>query len=298
MSLTTRRAPIRPQLTRGGALGGLLFVAGLGVLLLVVLLVPPRLVPAGLSPNETVTATNNLRTAIIQVFGGVALLVGAFFTARTYLLSRHSNRVDRFAKAAGSLGDTSRSVRTGGILSMQHLASESKEYWPLVEEMLAVFIREHARPADQQPDDELQSPTTVSSDVRVALRVLGKRPHPPPGAHKNAIDLSRLDLTGVDLQGANLESVRFEGSNLCGAQLSDASLNSASLKDARLEKAELSSADLSYADLRNASLTDAVLYETLTTGTKVWGCELATVQLSDTQKQDMDFTDYGRGAGS
>ena len=296
MSLTKRRAPIRLQLTRAGALGGVLFVAGLGVLLVVVLLVPPRLVPAGLSPNQTITATNNLRTTIIQAFGGVALLVGASFTARTYLLSRHSNRVDRFAKAAGSLGDTSRSVRTGGILSLQHLAAESKEYWPLVEEMLAVFIREHARPAHRQPDEE-QSPTTVSSDVRVALRVLGKRPHPPRGAHKSAVDLSRLDLTGVDLQGANLESVRFEGSNLCGAQLSDASLNSASLKDARLEKAELSSADLSYADLRNASLTDAVLYDTLTTGTKVWGCELATVQLSDTQKQGMDFTDYRMGAG-
>lgn len=276
---------------------GTALVAGLFVLLLVVLLGPSMIVPAGLSANETVIATTNVRTSVIQVFGGLALLVGAFFTARTYLLSRHNNQVDRFAKAVGSLGDASRSVRTGGILSLLHLATESNDYWSSVEEMLVVFIRERAQPADdrarhdRQPEDSATE--GPSSDVRIALKVLGKRPRQAPGAPKNRVDLGRLDLSRVDLHGANLDSVRLDGSCLRGAQLSDASLSSASLKGVHLERAELSSADLRYADLQNATLTDAVFYEALTTGTRVWGCNLDSILLSDAQRDAMDFGDYG-----
>jgi len=302
VSSTLRRPATNSRLANRGILGTAV-VAGLFVLLLVVLLGPSMLVPAGLSANETVIATTNVRTSVIQVFGGLALLVGAFFTARTYLLSRHNNQVDRFAKAVGSLGDASRSVRTGGILSLLHLANESNDYWSSVEEMLVVFIRERAQPADnrsrhdQQPEGDQQPEDTAtegpSSDVRIALRVLGKRPRQAPGAPKNRVDLGFLDLSRVDLHGANLDSVRLDGSCLRGAQLSDASLNSASLKRVHLEGAELSSADLRYADLQNATLTDAVFYEALTKGTRVWGCNLDSILLSDAQTAAMDFGDYG-----
>ena len=165
------------------------------------------------------------------------------------------------------------------------------------------FIRERAQPADnrsrhdQQPEGDQQPEDTAtegpSSDVRIALRVLGKRPRQAPGAPKNRVDLGFLDLSRVDLHGANLDSVRLDGSCLRGAQLSDASLNSASLKRVHLEGAELSSADLRYADLQNATLTDAVFYEALTKGTRVWGCNLDSILLSDAQTAAMDFGDYG-----
>lgn len=243
----------------------------------------------GLTPAEAVVATNNARGSVIQLLAGVTLIAGAVFTARTYLLNRHTNRTDRFAKAVTNLGDDSPSVRTGGVLSLWNLARESPGYWPSIEEMLASFIRERA--ASTKTTQAAAATARPDNDVQVALRVLGKRPHARIELHGEPLDLGFLNLADADLTGANLEKVRLDGSSLFGAKLSDARLNGASLRSARLEFADLASADLTYADIRGAALDGSSFYEATTTGTKASGCDLSKVRdLTDEQRALLDLS--------
>ncbi len=108
---------------------GLLVLGGLGVLVLVVYVLPSWFVgdvDSDFSYAEQLKAENDVRTTLLQLLAGAALLTGAVFTGRTYILNREStNRqfaldrqgqvTERFTKAIDQLGSASLDVRLGGI---------------------------------------------------------------------------------------------------------------------------------------------------------------------------------------
>jgi len=60
-------------------------------------------------------------------------------------LSRQGQITDRFTSAIDQLGNKSLDIRLGRIYALERIAKESGEdYWPILE-ILAAYVREHAR---------------------------------------------------------------------------------------------------------------------------------------------------------
>ncbi|MCD6022856.1 MAG: pipB1 [Actinomycetia bacterium] len=113
-------------------MGWLLFasVAAVALIALFIYVLPPLLVrPKGLiTAAERLGAENAARSTLLQALGGAVLLVGVYFTARTFDLNRQGQVTDRFTRAIDQLGQTeSLNVRIGGIRAGTHRANEAAE---------------------------------------------------------------------------------------------------------------------------------------------------------------------------
>lgn len=196
------------------------------------------------SVDQVIRARGDVRAALLQLFVGFAVVVGVWFTARTYRLTRRVQRTDRFMKAVDALGSTSEAVRAGGVYVLWMLVSESAAYWQVVEQLLSDFVREQAT-----------SDTVLGTDVQAALTVIGRRP-----LRSIAVNLRNSKLPAAELSGANLELAILDGAHLQNAYLNDAKLENATLKGATLPRAALRGADLRGTSFRNADLNDADFY--------------------------------------
>ena len=98
-----------------------------------------------LQGKDRADAINVTRQILLAAAGGLALLTGAAFTARTYFLSRRGQLTDRYVKAIGLLASEKITERIGGIYALEHLMIESERDHHTVVEVLAAFIRERPR---------------------------------------------------------------------------------------------------------------------------------------------------------
>jgi Pentapeptide repeats (8 copies) len=221
------------------------------------------LAPSGkLTPAERAKAESDLRGHLIQTIGGLALLVGGYYTARTFTLNREGQITERFTRAVEQLGDKKLDIRLGGIYALERIARDSKTHYEPVIEVLTAFLREHTpAPALSEPPSEAPTPR---ADVQAAATVIGRRGREYE-REGYRVDLRRVDLRRVALQGADLENAmllqvdlsgaRLEGANLKGAELTGAKLNNAFFwSEAFPSAATLGGASLSVANLDGASL--------------------------------------------
>lgn len=236
------------------ALAIVFLIAGL---IVATYLIPPFFVSdrSSLQVGTRWQAIAAARTAFVQLLGGIALLCGLYFTARTYWLARVSQRNDRFAGAVDNLGKhDSGAAQAGGAYILYLLAQEDPGYWPIVEEVLVHVVRNGAT-------DAAAGTARSHEAVQAALTVLGRRPNRPSGSKGRPLNLAGLNLNGYDVGGgANLDRAALQGSQLRGTKLSGASLIGASLDNAVLDGADLSGADLREATLMGAVFHDANMY--------------------------------------
>ncbi|MEV4773078.1 pentapeptide repeat-containing protein [Micromonospora humida] len=256
-----------------------------------------------LQGKDKADVRNATRQTLLAAVGGLVVLTGAAFTARTFYLTRRGQFTDRYTKAIGQLASDRLTERLGGIYALEHLMVESDQDHNTVVEVLAAFIRENAplesaaskvigpvgsTEVTAAPKDRAQRPRT---DVQAALTVLGRRPDRP---ESNRVNLRRTDLTGADLSGARLQGAtmtrarlqgaflakaQLQGAFLVGAELPGAYLGGAQLQNAHLEGAQLRDADLSGAQLQGANLTRAQLQDAHLSGAQLQGAYLTRAQL-------------------
>jgi hypothetical protein len=279
--------------------------------------------PGGLkTPAERAKAESDLRGHLLQAFGGLVLIVGAVYTARTFALNREGQITERFTRAVEQLANEQLDIRLGGIYALERIAHDSKSHHEPVIEVLTAFLREHAPwpPRDEPtadsppwPDvDDYTKPETdeppeipeLSTDVQGAATVLGRRNrrHEP---WLYQLNLKRVDLHTASLPGANfsdaflseasLRGVSFFGANLVGAQLPKANLAGAYLKETDLERAWLHGADLAAANLVTANLVSvglgrANLDRAYLTGANLAGSSLIEASLKETYFNGADLT--------
>lgn len=224
---------------------------------------------------------------------------------------------ERFARAVEQLGSDTVDVRLGGIYALERVMRDSPSDHPIVMEILAAFIREHAPRANTPAVDKFKSdgfdrPTT---DVQAALTVLGRRntqnDRPDDrlnltGAYLAHAELNKADLTYADLSGADLTSADLTSANLSRALVVEADLSGADLTDARVDLANLGGAnltgtglvhvDLSGANVSRANLTRAILIESdLTSAGLIEGnlihADLTGANLSEADLSSADLGD-------
>jgi len=241
--------------------GGVLAVA---VLLWVVLvLAPPWFVHdrslAGL------TVQNQVRTTLLQGLGGVALLVGAYFTWRQLRITREGQITERFTRAIDQLGHAHLDVRLGGIYALERIARDSPGDRATIGEVLTAFIRSHApwppslpgQYLETAPIDQVPKLQTRAADVQASLWVLGRGGFADALGEEQWLDLSAVDLRRADLRNARLGDVDLRFAGLQRAFLAGAHLRGAYLDDSHLEGARLSAADLEGANLDGTYLQGA-----------------------------------------
>jgi hypothetical protein len=219
--------------------------------------------------SNRVKAENDLRTTGVQLLAGLALGLGALFTAVTLVYNREAQITDRFTRATDHLGHQKPEVRIGGIYALERIMRDSpRDHGPVVETLLA-FLRERAAPANAiLPATGDEKPP---ADIQAALTVLGRRKQRPDA------ELDALRLSGANLRGALLRRGRLSCARLRSARLEHTHLEGAQLDGAFLRGAWLDRADLEGANLNHASLVGASMHDTKLTGASLVGSHLAGV---------------------
>ena len=235
------------------------------------------------------------RQTLATIFGGMAVLGGAFLTFRSVraaeksaetarMVAEHNAETaqknlkiaedkqitDRFTAAVNNLstdGPDKIAVRLGGIYALERIARDSPvDYWTVME-VLTAYVR------DKRQKDlgrgRMETPTDIPTDVQATLTVIGRRDIEQDKGRK--LDIYRVDLFKVYLAGANLRGAvmgenfmmqaDLTGADLAGAYLAEADLTGADLRRANLWKANLWKADLLDADLTGARMQGTELHE-------------------------------------
>jgi hypothetical protein len=110
---------------------------------------------ARVTPTELAHARNNVRTTLLQGFGGMVLLIGAYLTWRQTQISRAANReelrltregqlTDRFTRAIEQLASDDVAIRVGGIYALGRVAEESAADRVAIADILTAYVRKQA----------------------------------------------------------------------------------------------------------------------------------------------------------
>jgi uncharacterized protein YjbI with pentapeptide repeats len=247
-------------------------------------------------PKARADIEDNFRKTLSQLFGGVAVLLGAAFAYYQSQLAAEQARLSlkasfdlltsqQTSKGFEQLGSDNIIVRLGGLYALEGVMNTSPAYHQPVMEALAAFIRQNA-PIETTPSpDPATSNTPINpppTDVQAALTVLGRRVIQPD---EGPIDLNGAKLVRANLSSANLSSAilvraNLSSANLFGTNLVRAILVRANLNSAILFGANLSNADLSDADLKETNLVRAYLPGANLSGAKLVSAKLVSANLS------------------
>jgi hypothetical protein len=206
-----RRARKFPK-TIGGHSGTQLMLASLAVLLMlaIVFYLPEVLIAhrgLTLSPKDRLEAEASIRGAIIQLLGGSVLIVGLYFTARGFQLTREGHLTARYSQAIEHLGHDKMDVRIGGIYELERLTRDSVADAGTVIDVLVTFVREHTKSGHQTP-----SKKKVTADIQIALKVIGRRVSLPD--EDGRLDFYFSGLNDADLSNGSFDKAMFYYSSL------------------------------------------------------------------------------------
>ncbi len=312
---------LQPRLTTRPVRWGAAAAGVLMVLVLVVVVLPPRFTAHRHFDKATdeLKAQNDVRTTLLQALAGILLATGAYLTWRQLQHNIQSSReehdmdrqgqiTDRYTKAVDQLGNEHLDVRLGGIYALERIARDSPQDRATIEEVLTAYVRGHApwpalpdAPAQptgtQQPADAAPQPLSTMSSVADRSTAgppipLPSRPQGPAADVQAAVTvlgrrelppdgLRPLNLSRVDLRRAHLVDANLQHAVLADANLQGARLNGANLQGARLNGANLQHAVLADANLQNAWLDRANLQDAVLADANLESAQLRGANLQD-----------------
>jgi uncharacterized protein YjbI with pentapeptide repeats len=244
----------------------------------VVIWAPPLFIDSRhliLAAKDQLDAEASFRTALIQLFGGLALIGGVYFTAKTFSLTREGQITDRYAKAIEQLGNKSLDVRIGGIYALERLAHDSKIDRSMIIEVLTTFIREHTRdPINASTEsawaDVRASKKPVEADVQAAVSVLGRR-----SKSDSEVDLCSTGLSNASLADGNFSKAYFHYSTLNHTTFTRAKLDGAELSFCRAQMAAFNDCSAIGASFVCAEYVNSFFLASDFTNATFEGCDLS-----------------------
>ncbi|MDW8471041.1 pentapeptide repeat-containing protein [Streptomyces scabiei] len=271
-----RRARHDGLVRRRTAAGVLAAAAGLVILGTVFVVLPGVVVDhdlagASVAAQDRLKAVNDVRTALLQVVGGLVVLFGAYATWRQLRVSQDGLRAtqegyvtDRFSRAVDQLGSDKLDVRIGGLHALWRIAEQSARDREAIISLQAAYLRTHLpwppagpeSPAADVPINDIAPLETRAADAQVALTALGVlcRHREQSWVNLSITDLRRADCDGLWFPEVNFDRACLEAAGLYHANLTQASLVSVNLRHADLTTAILRRARCVLADLRAAKL--------------------------------------------
>lgn len=229
---------------------------------------------------------------VAQIVGGAVVLFGLYSAWRQLLATEESQKIardgqltERFTRAIQQLGDSSVTIRLGGIYALERIAQDSeRDHWTIIE-VLVAFVEEKSRCEVEQVPDE---PESVPRDVQAALTVVGRRIRTYEKERQH-LRLSEVDLREVRLPDAHFEGIHFSFAHLDEAFLAGAHLEDALFDQVKMQRATLVDAHLERAVFIDVDLTNAWLERAHIDGTDLSGASgLTQAQIDSVASIDGD----------
>ncbi len=154
-------------------LAALAIVIAMALVISALVLVPHWLVPGGVltgSDRIRLLGQSSIRSTILQLLGGLVVVVGIAYTAVQVKISRETHYTERYAKAIDQLGHPEKIVRVGGMFALRRLAANSAVDGPVVVEVLRSYLKVVSpRLLTSSPPP---GPGQISPDIQTALTLL------------------------------------------------------------------------------------------------------------------------------
>ncbi|MGB9929145.1 MAG: pentapeptide repeat-containing protein [Methanosarcina sp.] len=242
--------------------------------------------------KDLADAENNYRATLAQIFGGVAIAVGIYYTWRRITIaeedlkatqenlkvtqenlkvSQEGQITERFTRAIEQLGaidhlgNPAIEIRIGGIYALERIANESeKDYWPIME-IFTSYIRKNSR----VETTERKKFENISMDTLSPLEIKNQKIRELP------FDILAI-ITVIDRR-----KYSYENEENGSLDLSFTNLECAQFPSANLTMAYLNGADLTWANLNRSKLTGIILYDANLTGADLTGANLTKADLSE-----------------
>lgn len=236
---------------------------------------------------------NDYRTSLIQIGGGIVVVLGLYFTFRR--IKAHENQVlqlqkqiqvqeegqitERFTRAIEHLGSDNIAIRLGGIYALERIAKDSfKDHWTVME-ILTTFIKEKSPMLEYDIDENITSDPSyskpISQDIQAIVNVLCRRSW-IPNEKKNELKL--------DLSHCNLDLAKFF----------NADLEFCSFLDSSLRFTKWSNVNLNHTAFHNCNVSDANFYNVSIQGSSISevdfsSCLFSIVNFTNSSLVKLDF---------
>jgi len=237
-----------------------------------------------IKPN-TAGERKEVLSLLLQTLGGVAFVLGGWFTWQQLITSREELKnsqqgqiTERFTRAIDQLGkeddegdaagggktgaghQKNLAIRLGGIYALERIARDHKPDHPAVMEVLTAFVRQHSAPVEEPAEGKLVQ-RDIRPDIQAILTVIGRRQ-----LTYDKGESQRLDLSGASLMWAILNKAKFDGVDFTSTHFNNAQLKEAELKGAILFNADFTDAIMDGAQLQGADLRGAVFHNATVAG--------------------------------
>ncbi|MFI7347455.1 pentapeptide repeat-containing protein [Streptomyces sp. NPDC049936] len=271
-----RDGPVGRRIAAGLLAGAGLVVLGVLFVVLPGVVVDHDLAGESVAAQDRLKAVNDVRTALLQVVGGLVVLFGAYATWRQLRVSQDGLRAtqegyvtDRFSRAVDQLGSDKLDVRIGGLHALWRIAEQSTRDREAIISLQAAYLRTHLpwppagpeSPAPDVPINDIAPLETRAADAQVALTALGVlcERREQSWVNLSITDLRRADCDGLWFPEVNFDRACMEAASLYRVNLTQASLVSVNLRHADLTTGVLRRARCVLADLRAAKLVETDL---------------------------------------
>jgi uncharacterized protein YjbI with pentapeptide repeats len=257
---------------------------------LIVITVVPKIQTRNqkLDAKERLELENNARGTLVQLAGGIALLVGLYVTWQQLVATQRSVDIARetlqISQASALAGDFDRyvselassklSVRMAGIYSIEQVADTSPEYHWISMQVLSSFVRQKS-PLGHTCKERAGTGEHLCTDVQTALQVIGRRKLALDPANQG-INVSLVSVHGLHLEGAHLnvpishKAIKNSSPNPLSV-FSNSDLSQSDIVYSDLSAVDFSKDNLSRATLQCDTLTNAMFTGATMNGIKI-GC--------------------------
>jgi uncharacterized protein YjbI with pentapeptide repeats len=291
------------------------------IVLAIIIIVPRRLVRKGVPDIEKkgpLELENDYRQTLVQIVGGVAIIVTVYSAFQGYDLSRRGQIADRTYKAlemlaksgsedATAAANTSKAEKApkdntdskvAAVYVLEQIANEDKaSEWPILE-ISFNYVRVHAKWSKLSPPEP---PEALSPDIGAILDFMRRRPF--SSEYQQQFDYSNCETNPCERTGSNdhnFRMINFPEVDLRGAFLQGAMMKAVILRDAHLEQAQLNNAHFEKswaegahfedADLTGSYWTLATLRRTRFDRVRMSGSHLSNADLGDADLSCADMT--------
>jgi hypothetical protein len=247
---------------------------------------------SGLVGKDLAELENSARSTLVQLLGGVALILTFVATwlqisdtrkvsERTLRSSGEQQETERFTRAVEQLGSTKPAVRLGGIYGLQQVARDTPSRRETVAQLMVAYLRSNHRL--RKGDRRLQG---IELRIRSGISLCASSVAPPwpdtQAALSVLLGLPRVVRSELDLAGVDLVGVRMNGADFSGAILRDASLAGAKLSNANFDHAQIpTGTDLRGACLRGARFNGTYIGLVRAEGADFSGADLTRAEVRE-----------------